>query len=209
MPGQLACGFELGRHLGETKADRLVFDDDLTEGLSFACVGKCGLEGRARDADCLGRDADAATFQIGERDAVAVTGLAEHMGVAQFQIFQRHFGSVAVAMTEFVFESCNAIAASRGRREKGRDAAFAGLGLGAGDDHRELRALAGGDEMLGAVQDPAFALSSGARADGGGVGAGVALGQQKAAAQFAARQGGEKSCLLIGAAVIAQRGAHR
>ena len=55
-----------------------------------------------------------------------------------------------------------------------------GVGVGLGDEHDEVGAVAVGDVGLRAVDDPLVAVAHGARADAGDVGAGVGLGDPEA-----------------------------
>ena len=77
MQHELTRGFELGRHVGQAERDGLVFDDRLAEAAALLRIGERNLVGRAGHADGLRGDADAAAFQIGKRDAVALAFGAE------------------------------------------------------------------------------------------------------------------------------------
>ena len=83
MQHELTRGFELGRHVGKAKRDGLMFDDRLAEAAALLRIGERDFVRRARHADGLRGDADAAAFQIGKRDAVALAFGAE-------PVFHRH-----------------------------------------------------------------------------------------------------------------------
>ncbi|MDT4856415.1 hypothetical protein FQZ97_908040 [compost metagenome] len=63
---------DLGGHVGEAEGHRLVLDDRLAEGLALVGVVARRLEGRAGHAHRLCGDADAAAFEVGQGDAVAL-----------------------------------------------------------------------------------------------------------------------------------------
>ena len=67
-------GVELGRHVGETKRDRLMIRDRLAErGSLFGIADRMVEGGRASHAHALGGDADASGFQVGQRDSIPVS----------------------------------------------------------------------------------------------------------------------------------------
>ena len=65
MMTHLASDLDLGRHLGQTKGDRLMLDDRLAESLAFARVGK-----RRVVRSLWGRDSHS-RFRTHGRDSVA------------------------------------------------------------------------------------------------------------------------------------------
>src|SRR5580704_15455581 len=72
---EAARGGKLRRHVGETKRDRLVRDDLLSEGLALLRVAKRRLVRGPRHAKRLRGDADASALQIAERDAIPLAFL--------------------------------------------------------------------------------------------------------------------------------------
>jgi hypothetical protein len=79
---------------------------------------------------------------------------------------------------------------------------LAGSLVGDGEDDRHLRVLAGGDELLDAVEDEMIAIAVGAGADRRRIGTGMRLGEAEAAEHLAARQWFEPGFLLLVAAVF-------
>lgn len=84
-----------------------------------------------------------------------------------------------------------------GGNDEGRDAALAGGGVGDGKDERQVGALAGRDELLGAIQDEFVADLPGARRDRGGVRSRARLGQAESAELLAAGEGPQVAFLLL------------
>jgi hypothetical protein len=60
----LSRDLDLRRHVGKAEIHRLVFEDRLAETLAFMGVVQRRLEGRAGHAHGLGRNADAAAFEV-------------------------------------------------------------------------------------------------------------------------------------------------
>jgi hypothetical protein len=79
---------------------------------------------------------------------------------------------------------------------------LAGGLVGDGEDDRHLRVLAGGDELLDAVEDEMIAIAVGAGGDRRRIGTGMRFGQAEAAEHLAARQWFEPGFLLFVAAVL-------
>jgi hypothetical protein len=74
--------------------------------------------------------------------------------------------------------------------------------VGDGKNDRYLRVLAGGDELLDAVEDEIVAIAVGAGGDRRRIGAGMRLGEAEAAEHLAARQRLQPVLLLLVAAVL-------
>jgi hypothetical protein len=106
------------------------------------------------------------------------------------------------------------VARRGGRHQEAGDALLAGGLVGDGEDDGDIGVLAGGDVVLDAVEHEMVAVTVGAGGDGGGVGAGVRLGQAEAAELLATGQRLEPFFLLGIGAVLAgdaagQRVLHR
>ena len=99
------------------------------------------------------------------------------------------------------FETRQALA---GARQERAHAAGARAARAREHDHRVGEAAVR-DPGLGAVQQPVVAVALGARADAGGVAAGVGLGQRVAAELLAARERRQQARLLLGRAVALDR----
>ncbi|MNJ42553.1 hypothetical protein D3C77_375250 [compost metagenome] len=97
-----------------------------------------------------------------------------------------------------------------GGYQKGRDAFFAQLRVGDGEDDGQPGTPGIADELLGAVDHPVLALQLGAGAQVVGFGAGLRLGQAEAANHLPAGQAFEPGLLLLGVAIGEQgAAAHR
>jgi hypothetical protein len=81
--------------------------------------------------------------------------------------------------------------------EEQREAVVAGVGVGLGDEHDEVGAVAVGDVGLRAVDDPLVAVAHRARLDAGDVGAGVGLGDAEAGDLLALDRRHEVALLLL------------
>ena len=112
---------------------------------------------------------------------------------------------VGRALPHRALYSQHGVARGPGRNDEGRDAALAGGGVGDGKDERQVGALAGGDELLGAVQDELVADLVRARGDGRGVRSRAGLGQAECAELLAAGEGPQVAFLLFGRAVPQDR----
>jgi hypothetical protein len=65
VPDQLPRRFDLGGHVGQPEADRLVLMQKASESLAFLGVADRCFQRRARHAHALRRDSDSAGLQIG------------------------------------------------------------------------------------------------------------------------------------------------
>jgi hypothetical protein len=184
----LSRDFDLRRHVGEAEIHRLVFEDRLAETLAFVRVMQCRLEGRARHADGLRRDADAPAFEVGQRDAVALAFAAEQVFGGDAAVLEQDLRRIRSVLAELFLDAGDDVARRVCGHDEGRDALLAGARIGDGEDHGDLRVLARGDELLDAIEHPAVAIAHGLGPDRRGVGADMRLGQAEAAQPFAGRQ---------------------
>ena len=90
-------------------------------------------------------------------------------------------------LARFVLDAGHDIARRLGRHEERADALLAGTLVGDREHHRDIGVLAGGDELLDAVQDVFGAFALGARRDGGRVRAYGGLGKRERAEFFSFR----------------------
>ncbi len=179
---------DLGRHVRQAKRDRLVLDDRLAERRALTGIVAGGFEGRARHADGLGGDADAPAFQVRQGDAVTLALLAQPLGSVYAHVFERQLAGVGRVLAELVLDAHHLIARRVGRHDEGADAAFAGIRVGHGKDDHRTGMPAGGDELLGAVDHVAVAVSPGTGTQAAGVRARLGFGQGEGADLRAARQ---------------------
>ena len=80
-----------------------MLDDLLAELRALVCVGECGFERGAGDAERLRGDADASAFEIRQRDAQAFAALAEQIVFGDGAVFRRNRAGVGGADAEFMF----------------------------------------------------------------------------------------------------------
>src|SRR5439155_14011750 len=84
----------------------------------------------------------------------------------------------------------------------GADALAPGRGVGYRKDDRDIGVLPGGDELLGAVDDPAVALAPRPGLDRGSVGAGLRLGQAEGGELVTLGERHQEALLLLLRAVL-------
>ncbi|MNF90364.1 hypothetical protein D3C84_729240 [compost metagenome] len=182
----------------------------LAERFTLTGVVARHLEGRAGHAHRLRGDADAPAFEVGQGDAVTVTLLAQALGDRYAQVLEGDLAGVRGMLAELVLDAHHLVAGAVGRHDEGADAALAGRRIGDGEDDHRAGVLAGGDELLGAVEHVAVAVATGAGAQVAGVGAGLRLGEGEGADLLAARQRDEEAALLLVVAEAQDRhAAHR
>src|SRR3954471_6669890 len=201
---ELARCFDLGRHVGAAKADRLVLEDRLANALALLGVRHGRLERGARDAGRLRGDVDAAGLEVGERDAIADAFLREQVIRGHLAVLERDLCRVGSALPELVFDARDHVAGRLGGHEKGADAFLAGRLVGHCENDGNVGVLARGDELLDAVQHVVGALALGTRRDRRGIGADLRLGEGKGAEHLALGERHEVAALLLIVAVAVQ-----
>ncbi len=168
------------------------------------------FECRARHADRLRGDADAAAFEVGERDAIALALAAEEIPRRHAAVLEHDLRGVGGVLAEFLLQPRDDIAGRRRRHDERADAALAGVAVGDREHDRDVGVLARGDELLGAVQHVVVAVATGGGADRRGVRAHVRLGEAERAEHVAARERHEPAFALRVGAVGEDRAAdHR
>jgi hypothetical protein len=181
-----------------------MLQDRLAEGPAIAGVGESRLVRGACHADRLGRHADAATLEAAERDGKALAFVAEQVLGRDLAGIEGDLAMIGRALPHGVLDPHDAIARRRGRHDEGREAALAGRRIGDGKDDGEIGTLAGGDELLAALQHELVADAPGARRDRRRIGAGARFGQAEAAEQRALGEGAQEALLLVRRAVAQQ-----
>ena len=124
----------------------------LPNALPLARVRERRLERRARHADRLRGDADAAGFEVRERDPVAVAFAAEQVRGRHRAVLEHDLRGVGRALAELVLDARDDVARRRRVDDERRDAFLAGGLVGHGEHDRDVGVLAGRDELLDAVQ---------------------------------------------------------
>ena len=103
--------------------------------LALLGIERRRLEGGARHADRLRRDADASAFEIGERDPVALALLAEQQVRRELELLEDDLRVSEARCPSLVLELRDPPARPLGRHDEGADALLAGAGIGDGEDH--------------------------------------------------------------------------
>jgi hypothetical protein len=117
-------------------------------------------------------------------------------------VLEQDLRGVGRALAHLLLDAGDDVAGRLGRHQEARDALLAGRLVGDREDDRHLGVLAGGDELLDAVEDEIVAVALGAGGDRRRVGTGVRLGEAEAAEHLAARQRLEPGFLLLVVAVF-------
>ncbi len=158
-----------------------MLDDRLAEGAALLGVGEGGVIGGACHADRLRRDADAAAFEVAERDAQPFAFLAQHLLGQELAIVEHDVAVIGRALAHRVLDARYGVARCPGRHDERRNSLLARRRIRDGEDQRDIGAAAGRDELLAAIQDEFVADTLGARRDGGGIGARARLGEAEGA----------------------------
>ena len=190
-------GFDLRRHVGEAEAHRLMLDQRLAEAGALPGVGERSFVGSPHGAGGLGRDADAAAFEVAERDGIAFAGLAQHEVGGEAHVLEDDLAGIVGALAHLGLVARDRVALGIRGHEEAADALLAGVGVGHGEDHRDIRPGAAGDELLGAAEAIAVAVRHCAGAQVRRVRARLRLGEAEAAQHVAAREGAEEAFLLL------------
>ena len=184
-----------------------MLDQRLAEARALPGVGERRLVRRPHGAGGLGGHADAAAFQVAERDGVALAGLAQHEIGREAHVLEDDLAGVVGALAHLGLEARDRVALGFRRHEEAADALLARVGFGDGEDHRHIRPGAAGDELLGSAEAVAVAVRHGAGAQVGGIGARLRLGEAEAAEHVAAREGAEEALFLRRRAALENAGA--
>src|SRR5262249_19665063 len=135
-------------------------------------------ETRARDADRLRRDADAAAVERVHRDAETFARLAEEVLLRHARVLEQNLGRRRRADAGLLLVLADRDARRVARDEERADALrLRRARVGARVDDEHARDAAVRDPDLRAVQDPGVAVELRGRLQRGRVGAGVRLGE--------------------------------
>ncbi len=209
VPQQLPRRFDLHRHLGQAELHCLMLGNRLAKGSALARITQRRFERRARHADRLRRNADAPTFQAGQRNLVALAFGTEAVGGGYAAALEADLRGVAGRLPGLVFEPFDDVARRAGGHEEGADAFLARGPVGCGHHDGDLSVLAAGDELLDAVEDVVVTLQPCRGAQVGGVRSGLRFGQRERADPLAARHRAQPLVFLRIATPGHQNGAHR
>ena len=178
----------LDDHVGDHLLDELEAGDRDAELAALLGVLDRRLDAALADPDAAGGDAVAAVVERAHRDLEAVADLAEQRVVADLDLVERDLGGVGGAQAELAVDLLGGEAVALGRdRKQARPRCFL-LGVGLGEDQRDLGEVAERDPHLLAADRPAGVGLRRPGAKVGSVGAGVGLGQPEAAERLARAQ---------------------
>ena len=141
-------------HIGEHVGDALVLRDRFVELFAFFRVSNRGVECGARDADGLRGNSDAATFEIGQSDTQAFASLAEQIRLGDRAIVKSNRASIGGADTHLVLQFVDNATRRFRRHNKSADAFLTEIGIGDREHDSHRGALAVGDELFVAVNNP-------------------------------------------------------
>ena len=196
---QLLGGGQLGRHVGEQVADRLVLPDGLAEALAVLRVAHGVLEGGTRDAGGAGGHLDAADLEpLHElREALALHA-AEHGGPRHPVVAEGDLAALDALVAELGQVAAD-LEAGAVLAQQDAHAAVRRVGarVGADQDGQQRAAAGVGDPRLRAVDDVVVAVLHGRGAQRLQVGAATGLGERHRGAHLAGRHPGEVVLLLL------------
>ena len=125
-------------HLGDQLLHELEARDRAVELPALLRVLDRLVHAALGDPDAAGRDAVAAAVERRHRDLEAVADLAEHLVVGHLDLVERQLGGVGGAQAELAVDLLRGEARAVGRDEEAGHAAVLLLGVGLGEDHRDL-----------------------------------------------------------------------
>ena len=161
---QGARGGDAHGHVGELELDRLEFLERLAELPALGGVSGRVLERRARDADRLRRDSQAAVVEGLHGVNEPAARVAEKIGGGHAQVVEGELNGGRGTEAHLVFLLAHGESGHVGRDDERADPARATalerpVGSGHGEDHRARRPTR--DPRLGTVQDPVVAVAYG------------------------------------------------
>ena len=182
------AGLDPGRHLGQRVLRGLLVDQPATEQLPLGRPGQARVERGLGHADRERADARPEQVEGPHRDAEPLVDLAEDVvpgdpdpvEVDGAEGVRRHHVQALAAQAR-------AVAAHRERRHAPRP----GARCGAGEEGVDVGVGGVGDPGLGAVQRPAVTVRPCLEGEGGGVRAGVGLGECERGYDVAAHDAGQ------------------
>src|SRR5262249_28682604 len=122
-----------------------------------------------------------AGFQVGESDAITDAFLRQQVLRWYFAVLEDDLRRVGGALPGLFLDPRHDVARGLRRYQEGADALLACGLVGDREHYLDVGVLAGGDELLDAVEDVFGALAFRARRDGGSVGAHSGLGEGEGA----------------------------
>ena len=145
-----------------------------------------GFERALRQAHGLSGDSHAPAIQRFERDLQPLPFFTQAIFLRHFAIGKNNFRRTRRAQAHFIFVAAHAKAGEAGLDQKSRDgfsrgSSSAGGSIGLGKDQIEAAFAAIGDPTFRAVEAIALAVARRVRLDGGGIRAGLRLGETKGA----------------------------
>ena len=154
MQDEQTCSVDAGVHIGEHIGDALVLDNLLAKLCTVVGIGECRFKRSTRNAERLCCDADAATFQIGERNRQPLAARAKQMIFGDRTVVEQDRASIGGADTELFFRWLHIEAWRIGRHDKCGQPFFTEIGISHRKHDSDMCTFAVGDKLLGAVQYP-------------------------------------------------------
>ena len=129
-----------------------MFEQSFTETDPFPGVGQRALVGRARHADALRADADAAALEIHQRDPVTLALCADQVIYRHTAIPEKYRRGIRGVLPHFVLHPADLVTGIIGRNNKRANALFTRLRIGYREHDRNIRVGARSDKSLAAIQ---------------------------------------------------------
>jgi hypothetical protein len=193
--GQLPCGLQLHRHVGEHELDALELGDRLAELLALLDIAGGVVERALGDAQRLGGDGDPGVVEGLHRRGEAGALLADHAVGGDADVVEVDLAGRRALDAELLLGGAEGHALVALLDDERRDALAALLGVGHGHDRVELADAGVGDPALHAVQHPEVAVAHRAGLHPGRVGTGVRL--REAVGEHALAPGQRAQVLLL------------
>ena len=201
---------ELALHVGDLGLGHLEGADRRAKRLALLHIGQRGLIGRARNAHCLGGNADPACIEHAHRSLEALAFRAQHLVRLRYVIGELNLAGGRGADAELGLGLAAMEAGARRINHESSNAARALVRLGHREQHDVLGHRAGGDPALLAIDDEAaIALLDRTATHGRGIRTGLRLGQRERADVRAFSDCAHVQLLLRLGAVLQDAGAEQ
>ena len=191
LEGQQPGRLDRRRHVGQLELDGLEVGDGLPELFPLLGVSNRVLERGARHADAARGDVDAPDLERRQHVPETVPFLPDQAVPRNLAILQNDLTGTQALVAQLPDAPPDPKTGAALVQQEGADAPVLRLPrrVGLGQQHEGVAAFGIGDEHFAAVNDVHVTLPYGGRLHGGGVGAGIRLGQHQPAAPL---PGGER-----------------
>src|SRR6266536_114560 len=206
--GQETRGLDVCRHVGEVEPDHLELGDRTPERTASASIVQSRLVRLGRDPDRLRRDPDPAAVHRRHRDLESVALLAQPVFRRDGDVGKKDLDGARRVDAQLDLVTRPVEAGAVGIDDERGDSARPLLRLRHCEEEAQVGFLPAGDEHLLAGDPVDVAVANRPRFLVRGIGAGVRLGQSKAAELLAAGERNQEPFLLLRVAELLNRVAH-